>query len=359
MTAVLDSRERVRRTLRRRQPDRVPRFDHFWRDAARDLRTQAGTPPDVDLNDLFDFDLRVLSFDWTARLPRTVVSEDECSIVYRDANGATIRELKNSQTTGEHLDFAVKDPDIWRQTFRERYLFDRNRVHWEACARSYRKWRAEGRYIVLSCREPFEATWPLLGPVAHLMGYVESPEWIQDIYDVQTRQIEDAWTAFHEAGIEFDGAWFWGDIAYKNASMVSPKQYAERLKPFHKRLCGLVHASGGEVILHSDGNLKGLLPELLDASFDCLQPLEVKAGMDVRELKAVYGSRLSFMGNIDARLFQTNDREGLEREIREKVTAAKEHGGYVYHSDHSVPPGVTLATYRHALSCVDRYGRYD
>ncbi|MCZ7646143.1 MAG: hypothetical protein M5U26_12785 [Planctomycetota bacterium] len=359
MNAVLNSRDRVRRALRREQPDRVPRFDHFWQDAARALRSQAGAPPGADLNDLFDFDIRALSFDWTARLPRTVLREDEVSRVYRDANGATIREFKNSQTTGEHIDFAVKDPDVWRQSFRARYAFDRTRVDWEASLRAYRRWREEGRYIVLSCREPFEAAWPLVGPVAHMLGYAEEPEWIQDIYEVQTKQVEDAWVAFREAGIEFDGAWFWGDIAYKNTSMVSPRQYVELLMPFHKRLCGLVHGSGGETIHHSDGNLKGLIPKLIDAGFDCLQPLEVKAGMDVRELKSEYGARLSFMGNIDARLFQANDGEGLEREIREKITAAKESGGYVYHSDHSVPPGVTLDTYRHALSCVDKYGRYD
>ncbi len=112
------------------------------------------------------------------------------------------------------------------------------------------------------------------------------------------------------------------------------------------------------MIYHGDGNNNETIPELIESGIDCLQPLEVKAGMGVRELKRDYGDKLSFMGNIDARLMQANDREGLEREIADKLTVAKIGGGYVYHSDHSVPPGIDLETYKFVLECVDEYGRY-
>ena len=103
---------------------------------------------------------------------------------------------------------------------------------------------------------------------------------------------------------------------------------------------------------------QALVPSFIEAGIDCLQPLEVKAGVDVRELKRDFGEALSFMGNIDARLFHRNHRKGLEREIRDKVTIAGRGGGYVYHSDHSVPPGTDLDTYRFAMECVERYGAY-
>jgi uroporphyrinogen decarboxylase len=80
--------------------------------------------------------------------------------------------------------------------------------------------------------------------------------------------------------------------------------------------------------------------------------------MDIRELKAQYGDIMSFMGNIDARLFQTNDLTALEKEIKDKINIAKVGGGYVFHTDHSVPPGTTLETYQFALELVERYGKY-
>jgi uroporphyrinogen decarboxylase len=91
---------------------------------------------------------------------------------------------------------------------------------------------------------------------------------------------------------------------------------------------------------------------------DCLHPLEVKAGMDIRPLKKEYGDRLAFIGNIDARLFQANDLDGLRREIMEKVPVAMAGGGYIFHSDHSLPPGTRLETYRFALELVNECGIY-
>jgi uroporphyrinogen decarboxylase len=80
--------------------------------------------------------------------------------------------------------------------------------------------------------------------------------------------------------------------------------------------------------------------------------------MGVVARKRRWGDRLAFMGNIDARLFQSNDLAGLEVEIRTKIPPAMRGGGYVYHSDHSVPPGTRLDTYRFALDLAQCYGRY-
>jgi uroporphyrinogen decarboxylase len=344
--------------LRRQIPDRVPRQDSFWRDARRDLLAGAGEHPDTDIADVFDMDIRSLGFDGTARLDRVTREETDKHVIYTDANGATIRHFRDEQTTGEHMEFAIADRDIWREQFRARYAFDRHRIDVRRAKRLYEHWRRTGRYIVFATVEPFEATWAKCGPTRHFMAYVEDPEWVRDMYAVHTELAEAAFAEYRGAGIEFDGVWFFGDIAYRNSSMVSPQGYCDLLQPFHRRLCAMVHAAGGEAIFHSDGNLHGLLPHLIEAGWDCIQPLEVKAGMDVRQLKAQYGDRVALMGNIDARLFQQNDLAGLEAEIRDKVTVAKEGGGYLYHSDHSVPPGVTFETYRRALELVDHYGKY-
>jgi uroporphyrinogen decarboxylase len=101
-----------------------------------------------------------------------------------------------------------------------------------------------------------------------------------------------------------------------------------------------------------------LIPHFLDAGFCALNPLEAKAGLDVRRLKAEYGDRLVLYGNIDVRAL-SGTRSEIEREIRDKVTAAKEGGGYIYHSDHSVPNSVSFENYAYAIDLVRRYGSYD
>ena len=80
--------------------------------------------------------------------------------------------------------------------------------------------------------------------------------------------------------------------------------------------------------------------------------------MDVVRLKRTYGGRLALMGGIDARTMADGTEEELEEEVRTKLRVAKEQGGYIYHSDHSVPDNVSFQRYRRTIELVHRYGRY-
>ena len=81
-------------------------------------------------------------------------------------------------------------------------------------------------------------------------------------------------------------------------------------------------------------------------------------GMSVVDLKPKYGRKLTFFGNISEQSF-FKGKEAIEAELREKIPVAMEGGGYIYHSDHSIPPEVTLETYRHAMKVLDEIGTYE
>ncbi|MCD6219136.1 hypothetical protein J7K43_01980 [Candidatus Calescamantes bacterium] len=78
---------------------------------------------------------------------------------------------------------------------------------------------------------------------------------------------------------------------------------------------------------------------------------------DVRKLKKIYGKDLVFVGNIDVRKL-SGTKEEIEEEVRSKILIAKENGGYIYHSDHSVPPSVNFENYKYAIEMVKKYGKY-
>jgi uroporphyrinogen decarboxylase len=98
------------------------------------------------------------------------------------------------------------------------------------------------------------------------------------------------------------------------------------------------------------------MPRFLEDGLDCLQPLEVKASMDLLNLKREYGQRLAFMGGIDVRAMADPDPKVIEKEIKAKISVAKEGGGYIYHSDHSVPNNVSFDQYRRVMELVQKYG---
>jgi uroporphyrinogen decarboxylase len=89
---------------------------------------------------------------------------------------------------------------------------------------------------------------------------------------------------------------------------------------------------------------------------DCLNPLEVKAGMDALYIKKTYGDRLTLRGGINA--VKWNDTEAILEEIREKVPVLKENGGFIFSSDHSIPNSVSLENMKAIVAEVKRLGKY-
>jgi uroporphyrinogen-III decarboxylase len=159
-----------------------------------------------------------------------------------------------------------------------------------------------------------------------------------------------------EAGYKLDVAFVFNDMAYRNGLLFSPKIYRECIFEWDKMICDFFHNHDMPVIYHTDGDIRELIPHLIDAGVDCLQPLEAKANMDVRQLKQEYGDRLAFMGNIDTRKMADPDPRVIEEEIRTKLETAKVGGGYIYHSDHSVPNTVSFEQYCRVIELVKAYG---
>ena len=77
--------------------------------------------------------------------------------------------------------------------------------------------------------------------------------------------------------------------------------------------------------------------------------------MDIRKLCPKYGDRLAFFGNTDVMKMATNDLAMIEDEVRAKMAAGKATKGYVYHSDHSIPPQVSWQTYQAIIRMVEKY----
>ncbi len=184
---------------------------------------------------------------------------------------------------------------------------------------------------------------------------IEDPELVTDMFEAHTKMITGIYDAMKSAGVQFDGAWLSDDLGYTAAPLISPAMYRELVKPYHKQACDHFARDGLKTILHSDGDVGPLIPDFLEAGFSALNPLEAKAGLDVRNLKPKYGDRLTLFGNIDVRAL-AGTREDIEEEVRSKVGFGREHGGYIWHSDHSVPNDVSFESYNFALEMLRKYG---
>jgi len=352
----MTSQERVKTAIDLKVPDRVPVYDGPWA-ATVELWHKQGLPAGIGPGEYFDYDLELIGADLSPRLPVKTLDENEEYITETTSYGGIRRNHKNRSTTPEVIDCPIKKQDDW-PAIKKRLKPDRSRVDWDDAWKQYNKAREKGRYICYVNASGYDLMQSFVRSEQLLMFMFDEPEWVKEMIDTNSDLIIATMQMMYDEGFRFDGFWTYNDMGYKNASLFSPEMYRQIIAPSDIKRNNFCHEHGMQTILHSCGCVKGLIPDLIDNGFDCLQALEVKAGMDIRELKPKYGDKIAFFGNINVMLMEEADDSKIENEIREKFKIAMPGGGYLYHSDHSIPVDVSFERYKFVMQCVRKYGQY-
>ncbi len=357
---TLTSRQRVHRMFQRQDLDRIPRHDSFWSDTIRRWQGEGLQGDRETVLAMLGSDFCNVQTMWPKPFPfrEELIEQDEQTQVVVNCWGQKVRKWRDRNGTPQHLGWECDSQQAWLDHLKPAML----RADPEWNVDDARSKLAEGRnrdmWCFFNCLESFEVLRYIMGDEVSLLAMAAEPDWVVDVSrtctDVSLRALE----TMDAAGVRPDGIWLYGDMAFNHSTMCSPAMYRELIWPDHQRIAAWAHAHDMMLIFHTDGNVNGVLELYLEAGFDALHPLEAKAGMDVRRMAPVYGDRLAMVGNIDVMVMGSNDRERIEREIAEKFAAAKACRGYVYHSDHSVPPTVSWATYQFVMERVKHHGQY-
>ena len=244
------------------------------------------------------------------------------------------------------LGFEVIDRETWEDFARPRLVeFDRRRIPFEAYRQARSVAAERQRFFCWAGVAPFEQMHPLCGHENMLAGMALDPDWVKDMVqtyaDLTLRHLE---VLVAEEG-KPDAFFFYEDMGLKARPFMSPAMYREIIQPGHQQLFDFAHAQGCRVIVHSCGYVEPLVPGLIEAGMDCLQAMEVKAGMDLPTLYSRFGDQIAFYGGIDVRTLISNDRAAIDAEMDTKILpVVTGGGGYVLHSDHSEPPEVDYET---------------
>ena len=160
----------------------------------------------------------------------------------------------------------------------------------------------------------------------------------------------------HAVGPYIDVIVFGDDFGMQNGPQVSPRMYREFFQPRQKlmwsRVREIVPQGGIKVMLHCCGGVRELLPGLIEAGLDAINPVQISCrGMDAAELKREFGQQLTFWGGgCNAREVLIN---GTPKQVREHVRRMMDiwrpGGGYVFHPVHNimadVPPANVVAMF--------------
>ncbi|HUU69343.1 MAG TPA: uroporphyrinogen decarboxylase family protein [Planctomycetota bacterium] len=358
----MTSREIIAALLRREIPERMGIYEHYWGETVPAWQKQ-GFPETAKVEDYFGYDIQGVGgwFDTGIRpgFQEEVIEETDEWKVRKDGRGATLKYWKAKSGTPEHIAFEVTTPEAWRP-FRESLLtLNTKRIDIDAMRTAMKEATPTGRFRVYGHLFIFETMRGTLGDVCMLESFLLEPEWIKDFCRVYTEHYKIHYDyIFREVGLP-DGMFIYEDLGFRNGLFCSPRTLAELVIPFYKELVGFFHDHKLPVILHRCGDIRQAVPLIIEAGFDCLQPMEAKAGNDVLEFAKLYGTKLSYMGNIDVTVLNRNDDRLTRAEVEHKVgTLAKMRIPYIFHSDHSLPPDINFGTYKLAVETFRKLGKY-
>jgi uroporphyrinogen decarboxylase len=135
--------------------------------------------------------------------------------------------------------------------------------------------------------------------------------------------------------------------------------FEEIFYPELKRIIGAYKDMGFFLLKHTDGYIMPLLDYYLDAGIDLLDPIDPIAGMDIKQIKDAYGSRIAIKGNVNCAttlVFGTVDETAAE--TKRCLEIAKGTTGYVCSSSNSIHSSVKPENYKVMLEVIEEYGKY-
>jgi len=352
----MTSQERITAAMRLREADRVAIHDSPWGTTEARWHRE-GLPEGVSSAQHFGFEFAGSWFDNSLQLGGKVIEETDDYVISVNGDAGTWRNWKNSTSTPELIDFEITTPAKWAEV-KDRMVVNESRLNFDAAKAGYDDARQKGMFHYLGCGPGFTKVCNMVGPDRLLMAMVDDPDWVRDMFMTDAQLCHDCFEELIGRGIEPDAGWIFDDLGYKHRGFFSLSMYRELLQPAHRLMTEPFKRRGLPMMLHTCGYTMELMPSLLETGFDVIQPLEVKAGNDLVQLKKDYGDRACFMGSIDVRAMADPDPAAIEREIAEKIPFAMQGGGYIYHSDHSVPDNVSFEQYQRVIDLVMHYGRY-
>ncbi|MCP4141820.1 MAG: methyltransferase [Chloroflexi bacterium] len=132
------------------------------------------------------------------------------------------------------------------------------------------------------------------------------------------------------------------DFGAQNRAFMSPKTYRDLFKPFHKMMNDWIHENTTwKTFMHSDGAILSLIPDMIDAGIDILNPVQWTAkDMDQKILKERFGDQLIFWGgSADSQgTFPFGTPEQVRKEVLRSIETLAPGGGYVFNSVHNIQP---------------------
>ena len=333
----MTSRERVLRAIEHQETDRVPRDFDAVPEKMEVLVRETGLS-EAQLRERFRCDMTRV---WMRYNPPYTDG--------RNIWGLTLAATDLTQTIAEHpLAHAETVDDIRNYAWPDPAWADISRAKSEAI-----EGRRAGRAVACSSwGSIFGEAYRLMGMDNFFMAMAANEE----VVDALVARLTDFFLevdrrVFTECEGLVDLAFHGNDFGTQRGLLFSRAMFRRSFAPHLARLAAQARAHGLKTMFHSCGAVREIIPDLIDAGYDALDPVQATAdGMVPRELKGDFGARLTFHGAISAqKVLPLGSVGDVRAHVRDTVATLRPGGGYIFCSDQAVtvdtPTANVLAMY--------------
>ena len=291
--------ERMNKTLRHEEPDRVPISDFFWGSFIKRWRAELNLPDTAEPYAYYDLDwvVTIPNLDPHIR-PFETIREDDEEVLVKTGFGATLRKrfdfpmpefMSFDVNTIEKLQAFEFDDPYDRRRYSEAGDnqiagvgdgFTRNSPAWVETVKSLHP----DFPVYGSTLEPAECLTRLVGQENTLFWMGMYPDELGSCINTMGQFYFDTTKAQIAAALGLlDGMVIWGDVAYRQDMLFAPEYWREYFKPWVKAMIDECHKNNLPVIYHGCGNVIKIFDDFVEMGLDSYNPLEVKAGLDAVE----------------------------------------------------------------------------
>lgn len=238
-----------------------------------------------------------------------------------------VSPLRNAQSLEEIESYPIDDMRDWDWSHLDAVVTDAH---------------AQGRVVSAFPGHMYETAWQVRGLEQFLMDVIERPSWAECLLERIAEQNQVRARAYARAGADLIQCG--DDVASQVALLFSPTVWRKMIHSRWARIWAEIKSINPRCIIwyHSDGNIIDIVPDMVEAGLDILNPLQPEC-LDVDAIHARFGTRLSFDGTIGT---QSTMPWGTPRQVRERVeevvTRYGASGGLIIAPTHVLEPEVPV-----------------
>lgn len=172
---------------------------------------------------------------------------------------------------------------------------------------------------------------------------------LYDLYDnkEELRTVLDSLLDFYEVWARLaaqagaDGIWGGDDLGTQRALFMSPEIFREIYKPYYVKLASILHKEGLDLWLHTCGNITEIMPDLIEAGVDAINPIQ-PGTMNDRKVVKEFSGKITFWTGMDVQqLIPAGTIEQIQEGVRNRAQIFyNEKGGVVYSAANVIVPGI-------------------